>query len=87
MGLHVLSPDSSVPPPPSPPCTCGKVLGDMGPPPPPDPWDSQSIDSRRDIHTHIFHNILPLHIYFLFSLLPLRANLIIQSKILKITLI
>ena len=46
MGIHNISPDSSVPPPPSPPCTCGKVLGDMGPPPPPDPWDSQSIDSR-----------------------------------------
>ena len=45
--VHVLSPDSSVPPPPSPPCTCGKVLGDMGPPPPAsDPWDSQSIDSH-----------------------------------------
>ena len=44
---HAMSPEVSLPPPPSPPCTCGKVLGDMGPPPPPDHhWDAQSIDSH-----------------------------------------
>ena len=46
--LQLLSPETVLPPPPSPPCTCGKVLADMGPAPllePPD-WDSHSIDSR-----------------------------------------
>ena len=46
--LQLLSPETVLPPPPSPPCTCGKVLADMGPAPllePPD-WDSHSVDSR-----------------------------------------
>ena len=46
--LQLLSPETVLPPPPSPPCTCGKMLGEMGPPPllqPPD-WDTQSNDSR-----------------------------------------
>ena len=41
----MLSPETALPPPPSPPCTCGKVLGDMGPPPS-DEWDNHSIDSK-----------------------------------------
>ena len=42
----MLSPETALPPPPSPPCTCGKVLGDMGPPPAVDEWDNHSIDSK-----------------------------------------
>jgi len=42
----MLSPETVLPPPPSPPCTCGKVLGDMGPPPAVEEWDNQSIDSH-----------------------------------------
>ena len=42
----MLSPETALPPPPSPPCTCGKVLGDMGPPPTLDEWDNHSIDSK-----------------------------------------
>ena len=41
----LLSPETALPPPPSPPCTCGKVLGDMGPPPDTD-WDRHSVDSK-----------------------------------------
>lgn len=43
---EMLSPETALPPPPSPPCTCGKVLGDMGPPPVVEEWDNQSIDSH-----------------------------------------
>ena len=43
---ELLSPETVLPPPPSPPCTCGKVLGDMGPPPAVEEWDNQSIDSH-----------------------------------------
>ena len=43
---EMLSPETVLPPPPSPPCTCGKVLGDMGPPPAVEEWDNQSIDSH-----------------------------------------
>ena len=43
---EMLLPETVLPPPPSPPCTCGKVLGDMGPPPDVEEWDNQSIDSH-----------------------------------------
>ena len=43
---EMLSPETALPPPPSPPCTCGKVLGDMGPPPVVEEWDNQSMDSH-----------------------------------------
>ena len=48
----MLSPETALPPPPSPPCTCGKVLGDMGPPPPPvEEWDSHSVDSKATLES------------------------------------
>ena len=48
----LLSPETALPPPPSPPCTCGKVLGDMGPPPPQlEEWDSHSIDSKATLES------------------------------------
>ena len=47
----MLSPETALPPPPSPPCTCGKVLADMGPPPTVDEWDNHSIDSKGTLES------------------------------------
>ena len=50
--LTMLSPETALPPPPSPPCTCGKVLGDMGPPPGEQDWtDNHSVDSKGTLES------------------------------------
>ena len=49
--VAMLSPETVLPPPPSPPCTCGKVLGDMGPAPDHDWTDNHSIDSKGTLES------------------------------------